>query len=85
MLSGWQARELRLGQLEREQRVVLLKEAGERNLTLAPLRHDALRRGVIWNDGTTDATFWINQLVASWYGVDSVVIAEGAPQGALGP
>ncbi|MRS12163.1 MAG: hypothetical protein EG823_03720 [Actinobacteria bacterium] len=77
-LSGWQARELRLGQLEREQRVAELKEQGVRDITLASLTNDLPRRGVMWGDGTTDETFWINGILADWYGVDSVVIADEA-------
>lgn len=83
-LSGWQAWTLRRGQLRRAEYVAAQKADGILDVTVAPLSAETPRRGVIWNDGTADPDFWVNGLMAGWYGVNSVVV-DGVPGSDAGP
>lgn len=74
-LSGWQARSLRIAQAGRAASVAEMRREGMRDITVPAITDDQPRRGVMWGDGTSDSSFWINGILATWYGVDSVVVS----------
>lgn len=77
-LSAWQARQLLTGQRARAEGIARLKDEGVRAVVVSPITDDPPRRGVIWSDGTGDPGFWLNGILATWYGVDRVIVS-GAP------
>ncbi|MBN1192599.1 MAG: hypothetical protein JXA36_02750 [Coriobacteriia bacterium] len=75
-LSGWQARELRLGQEKRSAAIEAQKRDGIRDVAVVRLTDDEPRRGVIWSDGSADRDFWLNTIMADYYEVDSIVVTD---------
>lgn len=78
-LSGLQARSLTAGQRARAEEIVRQKEAGIVDVTVVPITTDAPRRGVIWGDGTADPAFWVNDVMAGWYEVSTITVADALP------
>lgn len=78
-LSGLQAGALKAGQRERMQLVEEQKREGMTEVSVPALGTEPPRRGVIWGDGTGDPSYWVNGVMADWYGVQSLVVTD--PQG----
>ena len=80
-LSGLQTRSLTAGQHARAEEIVRQKESGIVDVTVRPITTDAPRRGVIWGDGTADPAFWVNDVMAGWYEVRTITVADAPPEG----
>lgn len=85
-LSGWQARGLKVAQ---ERRAVLVRQQkleGVTEVRVPRLTDETPRRGVIWGDGAPDPSYWVNGVMAGWYGVESLVVTDEVVQGGgVGP
>ncbi len=75
-LSGLQARSLTVGQRARAEEIARQKEAGITDVVVRPITTEIPRRGVIWGDGTADPAFWVNGVMAGWYEVSTIVVAD---------
>lgn len=84
-LSGWQAYTLTRGQKERAGLVVQAKREGVLDVVVPAITDETPRRGVIWGDGSPDAGFYVNQLMASYYGVNTITVTDTpeAPTGSV--
>lgn len=76
VLSGLQARDLRAGQQQRAEIIAQQKAEGGVDVSVPRLTDETPRRGVAFGDGTADGSFWLNQILASYYGVNTLVVKE---------
>lgn len=75
-LGGAQASSLKRAQQARAVVIARQMADGVVDVRVPRLADEPPRRGVIWGDGTADPAFWVNGVMANWYGVNSLVVTD---------